>query len=145
PGTNVTYTLTVTNNGPSDVAGAIITDQTPAGLTFVTNSCTPATFPCSLGPLAAGASRTITATFSVPPGFSQADPIMNTATVSGPTPPTIDPDLGNNTSTAETAINAPVMDLGVTKTNGVTTSVPGTPLKPLHHRGDQLGSQPGER
>src|SRR5262249_7111794 len=128
PGTDVTYTLTVTNNGPSDVADATINDQTPAGLMFVTNSCTPATFPCSLGPLAAGASRTITATFLV--NAAQADPSVDTATVSAPTPPTIDPNLDNNTSTAQTAINAPVMDLGVTKTNGVTEVVPGDPLPP---------------
>src|SRR5262249_59731416 len=29
PGTDVTYTLTVTNNGPSDVADATINDHTP--------------------------------------------------------------------------------------------------------------------
>src|SRR5436309_1119223 len=34
-GSNVDFTITVTNNGPSDATGVQITDQLPAGLTFV--------------------------------------------------------------------------------------------------------------
>src|SRR5690606_38523063 len=33
PGTAVVYTVTVTNNGPSDVTGATVTDVLPAGTT----------------------------------------------------------------------------------------------------------------
>src|SRR5205807_4415938 len=34
-GTNITYTLTVTNNGPSDAQTVSFSDAVPAGLTFV--------------------------------------------------------------------------------------------------------------
>ena len=86
-GTNVVYTITVTNAGPSDAASVTLTDPTPLGLTFVSNAgdCTTA-FPCALGTVAAGATRTITATFAIPSGYTTPDPIANTATVSSPTP-----------------------------------------------------------
>src|SRR5207245_2250725 len=34
-GNNITYTLTVTNNGPSDTTGASLSDAIPAGTSFV--------------------------------------------------------------------------------------------------------------
>ena len=86
-GTNVVYTITVTNAGPSDATGVTLTDPTPTGLTFVSNAgdCTTA-FPCTLGTLPPAATRTITATFAVPSGYTTPNPITNTATVSSPTP-----------------------------------------------------------
>ena len=89
-GTNVVYTITVTNAGPSDATGVTLTDPTPPGLTFVSNAgdCTTA-FPCNLGTLPPAATRTITATFAVPSGYTTPNPIANTATVSSPTPPAI--------------------------------------------------------
>ncbi|NVJ67541.1 MAG: DUF11 domain-containing protein [Gammaproteobacteria bacterium] len=44
PGSDATYDITVTNNGPSDVVGAIVTDTLPAGLTTTQAdiSCSPA-------------------------------------------------------------------------------------------------------
>ena len=46
-GTNLVYTITVTNAGPSDAIGVTLVDPTPPGLTFVSNAgdCTTA-FPC---------------------------------------------------------------------------------------------------
>ena len=84
-GTNVVYTITVTNAGPSDATGVTLTDPTPPGLTFVSNAgdCTTA-FPCNLGTVPAGATRTITATFAIPSGYTTPNPIVNTATVSSP-------------------------------------------------------------
>src|SRR4029077_3408698 len=35
PGTNITYTVTLTNAGPSDAQGVTLTDAVPAGTTFV--------------------------------------------------------------------------------------------------------------
>ena len=57
-GTNVVYTITVTNAGPSNAEGVVVTDVTPAGLTFVSNTgdCVTA-FPCALGTVTAGAPR----------------------------------------------------------------------------------------
>ena len=69
-GANVTYTILVRNHGPSDATGVIVSDPTPAGLTFVGNTgdCTTA-FPCALGTIPAGQTRTIVATFLVPTGY----------------------------------------------------------------------------
>ena len=81
-------------------------------------------FPCSLGTLAPGETRIITTTFNVPPGYTMPDPIVNTATVSSPTP---DPVPGNNAGTGAASLGAPVADLLVTKTDGLTEVVAGTP------------------
>ena len=124
-GTNVVYTITVTNAGPSDATGVTLADPTPPGLTFVSNAgdCTTA-FPCTLGTLPPAATRTITATFAIPSGYTTPDPIENTATVSSTTP---DAAAGNNSATATTSLAAPVTDLHITKTNGVNGVVAGQP------------------
>ena len=123
-GTNVVFTITVTNQGPSSAANVVLNDATPQGLTFVSNAgdCT-SLFPCSFGTLELGATRTVTATYFVPPGYTTPDPIVNQATVSSTTP---DPAPGNNTAQAAVSLNAPVAALAVTKSNGVASVVAGT-------------------
>lgn len=103
---SIAYTLTITNNGPADAVGVTVSDSTPPGLTFVSTSgaCTTA-FPCFLGNLSAGASRTITATFTVAANYSGPDPIVNTATVSSNT---TDTTSTNNTAAASTAVTCTV-------------------------------------
>ncbi len=122
-GTNLVYTITVTNAGPSDATSVTVADPTPPGLTFVANAedCTTA-FPCNLGTLPRAATRTIMATFAVPSGYTTPNPIANTATVSSPTPDTA---AGNNSATTNTPVGAPVTDLHITKTNGVDGVVAG--------------------
>ena len=122
-GTNIVYTITVTNAGPSDATGVTLTDPTPPGLTFVSNAgdCTTA-FPCNLGTLPPGATRTITATFAIPSGYTTPNPIANTATVSSPTPPAV-----STSATTNTPLAAPVTDLHITKTNGVDGVIAGRP------------------
>jgi uncharacterized repeat protein (TIGR01451 family)/fimbrial isopeptide formation D2 family protein len=126
PGTDITYTLTVTNAGPSDAVDVVLSESTPPGLTLVSISAPcGAGFPCALGPIAAGApAQTVTVTFAVPSGYTTPQPISNTASVSSAT---VDPATGNNSATASTTTSgAAIADLGISKSNGVTTIVPGT-------------------
>jgi uncharacterized repeat protein (TIGR01451 family) len=125
PGQNVVYTITVTNAGPSDAASVTVSDATPAGLTFVSTAGACATaFPCTLGTVAAGATRIITATYNVPSSYAGANPIDNTASVTGTT---TDPAPANNTASASTPVTAAAADVGITKT-GPASAVPGTSL-----------------
>jgi uncharacterized repeat protein (TIGR01451 family) len=118
-GANLTYTLTVTNNGPDPSTDATVTDTLPAGVTFVSatpsqGSCSQSagTVTCMLGPLAGGASATIAIVVTVTP--AAACPLTDTATVSGAEP---DPVAGNNSATAETACVGVQADLAITKSD----------------------------
>jgi len=120
PGQNVTYHLTVTNNGvssgPSTTSGVTVTDSLPAGVTLVsatpsTGSCSgTATISCALGIFPGGASATIDIVVMVSPAASGT--LTNTASVSAVT---ADPNLANNTATATTTI-VNGADLSITKT-----------------------------
>ncbi len=120
-GTDLTYTVTVENLGPSDAQDVVLDDPLPAGLTFV--SATPdngatcdATVSCALGTLAAGDTVTVTIVATVDAGYFTAgnvSPVVNTATA---TANTSDPDGGNNTATEETTVDARA-DLTLTKSD----------------------------
>jgi uncharacterized repeat protein (TIGR01451 family) len=101
PGQNITYTIVVTNNGPQTANAPVVSDPTPAGLIFVSNSGACATpYPCSLASLPSGQTLTITSTYTVPINYA-GGAISNTATVSSTT---TDNTTGNNSSTATTNI-----------------------------------------
>ena len=105
----IAFRVTVTNNGPGNATTVTMTDATPAGTTFVSETqnsgsafvCTnpPAggtgTTSCSIGTLAVGASATFTLVYQ--PAVSSATPIANTANVTATTP---DPNPANNSATA---------------------------------------------
>ncbi|HEV2720552.1 MAG TPA: DUF11 domain-containing protein, partial [Thermoanaerobaculia bacterium] len=116
-GQNVVYTVTVTNNGPSTATNAVVSDPTPANLTFVSNSgdCT-SPYPCSFPSLSSGQTVTITSTYSTSPSF--AGNVTNTATASSSTP---DPDTSDNSATATTNVGAQ-SDLGITKSGPATVA-----------------------
>lgn len=118
-GQNVTYTVTVTNAGPSDAAGVSVSDPTPPGLTFVSNTggCSTA-YPCAIGTMLPGQTVTINSTYSVPP--TATGNVTNSATASSTTP---DPVAGNNTGTNTSAISVST-DLQVVKT-GPASATPG--------------------
>lgn len=113
---NITYTVVVTNNGPTDATNVVLTDTLPVGVTFVSVSptgpvCTQAggTVTCNLGGLVNGGSATVT--IVVTP--TAAGTLTNTASVSAAEP---DPATGDNTATATTTVT-PSADLSVTKTD----------------------------
>lgn len=117
--TDVTYTVTVTNNGPSDASNVTLTDNVPAGTTFVsanqtsgpTFSCSgTTTISCSIATLASGATATFEFVMNV--DVANAGPIANTANVSSST---ADPDSSNNSSTTNTTVTPAPVDLSITK------------------------------
>jgi uncharacterized repeat protein (TIGR01451 family) len=112
PGTTATFTITIKNNGPSDSSNVGVNDLGPAGLSFVSSSgdCVTA-FPCSLGTIPSGATRTIQATYSVPANYGGANPVINTASA---TSSTTDPSVPN-TATSSTPVNEKA-DLSLSKT-----------------------------
>jgi uncharacterized repeat protein (TIGR01451 family) len=84
PGGQVTWTITVTNDGPGDSEGATVVDPVPAGITGVTSPTAGCELAggevrCDVGPLAAGASTEITVAGAAPSAPSTC--VDNTATV----------------------------------------------------------------
>jgi uncharacterized repeat protein (TIGR01451 family) len=121
PGEQVTYSLTVTNQGPSEAAGVVVTDALPAGLNYVSGSTSQGTVAhaggtvtANLGVLAAGQTATVTIVASAEvPGE-----VTNSASVAASTH---DPATANNTaSVAITVAEAgDLPDLAISLT-GVT-------------------------
>ena len=120
PGAPASYTITVTNLGPSTAIAVTITDPTSAGLTqtSVTGSGCSA-LPCNVGAIGLGESRSVTVNYTVNFPATSAT-IANTASVSSST---VDPSLANNSTTVTTPI-ANVADLRIEKT-GSASVIPG--------------------
>jgi uncharacterized repeat protein (TIGR01451 family) len=116
-GGTLTYTITVTNNGPNQATSATVSDTLPAGTTLVSATASQGTcsgtttVTCSLGAINAAASATVTIIVLVTSSASST--LTNTATVSGA--PT-DPDTANNSATATTTVSGSA-DLAVTKSD----------------------------
>lgn len=100
----LTYTLTVTNQGPSGTTKIVVTVTLPAGVSFIdTSGCVedPAGFPsCNLGPIAAGQSGQYTLTVSP----STAGEITATACVTSDVP---EAHPGDECATATTTVEDP--------------------------------------
>jgi uncharacterized repeat protein (TIGR01451 family) len=124
-GTNVTYTILVTNNGPSPASNVTFSDPVPAGTTVVTQtnpagwSCNSlvgsnGTITCTKSGMANGETATLTVVAAVGCNVANGATINNTATVSAASPS--DSNLANNTSTAMFTVSnpAPVVTATVT-------------------------------
>jgi uncharacterized repeat protein (TIGR01451 family) len=98
-GETVTFTLLVTNHGPLDAAGVVVSDPTPSRYTLVSVTGACSSFPCSLGSMRSGESATITVRYSVTAGPLTS--VTNTASVSTTTS---DPDSSNDSSSVTTKI-----------------------------------------
>jgi uncharacterized repeat protein (TIGR01451 family) len=124
-GSQITYTLTVTNNGPDAATDVELTDVLPAAVGLVSaistaGSCAgAATIVCDLGDMAAGASVTVTIVVST----SVAGKLTNTSTVSS-----LESDLDprNNFEEEQTQVTLP--NLTVKSISAVAAVIPGAVL-----------------
>jgi len=105
-GAQFTYQVTVTNGGPDDATGVVVTDPLPFGVTLISvetsqGDCTGTdTITCNLGGLANGASAVLTLTVQAVGSGN----LVNTATV---TSTTEDLDDSNNSDSATVNVRPP--------------------------------------
>jgi uncharacterized repeat protein (TIGR01451 family) len=125
-GENLTYTLTVRNNGPSTARGVVLTDTLPAGTTVVSvtppagANCLPGTpgnplqpISCALGNVGPGATRVVVVVVRVASNVADGTLLVNNATVSSET---ADPNNANNLVSTSVTVRTRA-DLAVTKTS----------------------------
>jgi uncharacterized repeat protein (TIGR01451 family) len=121
-GSNLTYTITVKNNGEVAATGVTLTDTLPAGAALVSanstaGACSGTTsINCGLGTMAPGATATVTVVVTAP----AVRTITNTATA---TLTENDVFTANNTATVETLVN--FADLSITKKAAHNLVAPG--------------------
>lgn len=114
-GYDVTYTVTVINNGPDTAENVVLTDTLPAGVTYV--SAIPSQGTCgeaggvvtgNLGNIASGASvHVVIIVITISDGV-----ITNNAYATSDTP---DPDTGNNSASEDTTVDPCVGSITVVK------------------------------
>ena len=124
----ITYTLSVTNNGPSDAAAVVVRDTLPAGVTFVSadNGGTEAggivTWPAVAG-LANGANLSYSVTVVAP----ATGTLVNVARADAST---TDPDTTNNNGSAPanrvTTMVGELADLALVKSGPATVNATGS-------------------
>ncbi len=115
-GNNITYTQTITNNGPASASGASFTEAIPANTTFVSASapagwtCVTATsVTCSNPTMAAGTSAGIIVVVNLASSVT----VASITAISSVSATTTDPNSANNSTTVVTNV-LPECDLGVT-------------------------------
>ena len=116
-GDGFSYTVTVSNVGPSDATLVQLVDTLPSEVTFVSatpdqGSCSElaGTVTCDLGTIADGGSVDVVIAVTVPPGQA-ATTVTNNASVSSAT---TDPNAGNDATSEDTTI-ATSADVSVSK------------------------------
>ena len=122
-GDPVTYTIMVTDNGPSQATGVVVTDPVPSGVLINSAMSSPGTVcsvtgvTCTLSSLAPGASAYITISANIDP--NRRSNITNVATVSSGQ---VDPFLGNNVASARTVSAVTVLTVTKTSNPGIATA-----------------------
>jgi uncharacterized repeat protein (TIGR01451 family) len=126
-GTDATYTIAVTNNGPSDASGVTMTDPLPftgssdSDISPTQGTCTLAsdTATCDLGGLVPGETATVAIVVHIPPDATGS--ATNTATATALTP---DPNSADNTATTTDAITSEA-DVQIIKTASASSIAAG--------------------
>jgi uncharacterized repeat protein (TIGR01451 family) len=123
-GSSLVYTITLTNEGPSDADSVTLSDPLPAGTTFQSLS-QPAGWSCSTPAIGAGGTVSCSlATFTtgssvfmltvlVDSGVSVGTVLTNTATATSATP---DPNPGAESATSATTVAGATTTFSITKT-----------------------------
>jgi uncharacterized repeat protein (TIGR01451 family) len=116
------YTIEVTNAGPSDASDVLVTDTWPAGFTrgavnptaggACDTTTSPTDFTCTFTNIPAGGGATITANYTVPAGTPAG---LQTNTVEADSPDAAAPATASD---ANTVVNS--ASLGISKSDGVT-------------------------
>ena len=117
-GSNVVFTIVVTNNGPRTAGNVTVADPLLTGFTFVTSTVTRGSYSTNTGVWTVGtltnntaATMTLTARVSTNPAFAGST-LTNIATITGSN--LADLDSNNNSATVTVLVGA--ADLVVTKT-----------------------------
>jgi uncharacterized repeat protein (TIGR01451 family) len=118
-GNALTYTIAVTNNGPSNASSASLTVPLPASLTFTSMTPPPgwscaATSCTTTAPFAAGTTATFTLVTQVSNTAAAGSTISTTATATSSS----DTIPGNNAATATTTVRSPATLSGTKTTSG---------------------------
>jgi uncharacterized repeat protein (TIGR01451 family) len=112
-GDTIAYSIFVFNNGPDAASNVTVSDPLPAGTTFVSLDASDGTFTCATPAVGSGGTVTCTAAtmpvegtvrFTLSLKTSASAPsgsIINTATITSPTP---DPNTSDNSSSVSTGI-----------------------------------------
>lgn len=125
-GTNLNYTLTVSNSGPDPAESLTLTDDLPGSLLLQGTGSSTAScsrngnlVTCNLQQLGVGSSVVVNITAKV----LQGGPIVNSATVNSMTE---DPDLDNNSDSVTVQAQPTSADLQLTKTADAVAPTPGS-------------------
>ena len=118
-GSNVTFTLTVGNAGPSDATGVVSTDLLPAGYTYVSDTSggayNPATGVWTIGALAGGFTTT---SIDIVATVNASGPYLNTASATS-----TEPEL-NPADNSDSVTTTPVAQADLVMAKTVSNATP---------------------